>query len=173
MQLPGWLRRVRGEISLSFWLDTLLSSHDLDDVLFPFFFFGWGFLNQSTLRRLQSRGSQGVRHNWAAEQQNSPYNSQCLEHPFRKINTLWIHFDVEHQTQVSKANKSKQKERKANDTKANILTEQSRACQRIVARGQLTSETGPQDGNRNTQVVGAHQLYDLLELKYIFCTHNV
>ena len=138
-----------------------------------FFFFGWDFLNQSTFCRLQSRRSQGVRHNWAAEQQNSPCISQCLEHPFRKINTLWIHFDVEHQTQVSKANKSKQKERKANDTKANILTEQSRACQRIVAKGWLTSETGPQDGNRNTQVVGAHQLYDLLELKYIFCTHNV
>ena len=72
-----------------------------------------------------------------------------------------------------KANKSKQKERKANDTKANILTEQSRACQRIVARGWPRSETGPQDGYKNTQVVGAHQFYNLLELKYIFCTHNV
>ena len=81
-------------------------------------------------------------------------------------------WNIKHKFQKQISQKKK-KERKANDKKANILTEQSRACQRIVARGRLTSETGPQDGNRNTQVVGAHQFYDLLELKYIFCTHNV
>ena len=42
------------------------------------------------------------------------------------------------------------KERKANDIKANIPTEQSRACRRIVARGWPTSEMDPQDGNKNT-----------------------
>ena len=31
---------------------------------------------------------------------------------------------------------------------------------------------GPHYGNRNTQLVGAQQFYDLLELKYIFCTHT-
>ena len=86
MQLPGWLRRVRREISLSRWLYTPLRSRDLDEVFFLsfFFFFWWGFLNQSTLCRPQSRGSQRIRHSWATQQQKSPYTSQCLEDPFRK-----------------------------------------------------------------------------------------
>ena len=48
------------------------------------FFLKWGFLNQSTLCRPQSRGSQRIRHSWATQQQKSPYTSQCLEDPFRK-----------------------------------------------------------------------------------------
>ena len=117
---------------------------------FFLFFFWWGFLNQSTLCRPQSRGSQRIRHSWATQQQKSPCISQCLEDPFRKEKYLVHSLPCGTWNTNFRSKEVDTKERKANDIKANIPTEQSRACRRIVARGWPTSEMDPQDGNKNT-----------------------
>ena len=137
---------------LSRRLYTSLRSHDLDEVFFLsfFFFFWWGFLNQSTLCRPQSRGSQRIRHSWATQQQKSPCISQCLEDPFRKEKYLVHSLPCGTWNTNFRSKEVDTRERKANDIKANIPTEQSRACRRIVARGRPMSEMDPQDGNKNT-----------------------
>ena len=138
-----------------------------------FFFFDEVFL---TNQRYVGHSPGGHNESDTAEQLNSknhPIPLSVSRTQLGKRNTLCTHFHVGHETQISEAKKSAQKGRKANDIEANIPTEQSSACRRIVARGRPTSEMDPQDGNKNTQVVGAHQFYDLLKLKYIFCTHNV
>ena len=150
MQRPGWLRMVRGEISLSCRLYTPLRSRDLDEVFFPFFFLDEVFL---TNQRYVGHSPGGHNESDTAERLNSrnhPIPLSVSRTHLEKRNTLSIHFHVGHETQISEAKKSAQKERKANDTIANIPTEQSRACQRIVARRRPMSGTGPQGGNKNT-----------------------
>ena len=142
---------VRGEISLSRRLYTPLRSRDLDEVFFPFFF----FLDEVFLTNQRYVGHSPGGHNESdtAERLNSrnhPIPLSVSKTHLEKRNTLSIHFHVGHETQISEAKKSAQKERKANDTIANIPTEQSRACQRIVARRRPMSGTGPQGGNKNT-----------------------
>ena len=125
---------------LSRRLYTSLRSHDLDEV----------FL---TNQRYVGHSPGGHNESDTAERLNSknhPIPLSVSKTHLEKRNTLCTHFHVGHETQISEAKKSAQKGRKANDIEANIPTEQSRACRRIVARGRPMSEMDPQDGNKNT-----------------------
>ena len=115
-----------------------------------FFFFDEVFL---TNQRYVGHSPGGHNESDTAEQLNSknhPIPLSVSRTHLGKRNTLCTHFHVGHETQISEAKKSAQKGRKANDIEANIPTEQSRACRRIVARGRPTSGAGPQGGNKNT-----------------------
>lgn len=117
---------------------------------FFFFFFWWGFLNQSTLCRPQSRGSQRTvtqLSDWTAE--ITLYLSVSQD-PFRKRNTLSIHFHVGHTKHKFQKRRSqhKRKESKWHNSKHSHRTEQG--VSEDSGKETANEWNGPQGGNKNT-----------------------